>query len=531
MVNKSFGEKRHTLLAVLGRPIFFSRSPELYRAAFRHLKIEADYIRIASTSLEEAWQTIIEAGVSGFNLTSPYKEKILPYLDELDERAQAVAAVNTVLRQGNKFRGYNTDVDGFNFALRAAGVCLGHQRFLVLGAGGASRAVLLALQQAGVNSLWVTNRNEIKGQELAEKFGAAFLPPAEIPRKIASFDLVISCLPRTEYLLPYNQLPAHGRLFEATYNHYSWPPVQGDNNHKNKKNSKKNKNNKNNRNNLSLAAQLPQTKKLQSHSDAHQSQQLFEFLSRDEQAERQAELEAIISRQKTDSGCLAAFSQKQELALNPAEFCFGLEWLLGQGIANLRLFTGKEISEQDVAGLRKAIYAPRPNRAKIALIGFMGCGKTSLGRLLAARLNCGFIDTDELIEKHTRKPIATIFAEAGEAAFRQLEASLIPDLLKNSRPMVLSLGGGAVKEARVREALRRSCHVVWVWAPFEASCQRTAGSNRPLLALNNSPSAIEKLWEERQSLYAGCCDLLVSNRDGKLDQAARLIHEEINSSF
>ncbi|GEM_PF-116155 len=532
MINKSFREKRLRLLAVIGRPIFFSRSPELYQAAFRCLKIEADYIRIASNSLEDAWQTIIEAGVSGFNLTSPYKEKILPYLDELDEQARAVAAVNMVLRQGNKFKGYNTDIDGFNFALRAAGLRLDNQRLLVLGAGGASRAVLLALKQAGVNSLWVANRDENKGKEQAQKFGAGFLPSAEIPKKIACFDLVISCLPRTEYLLPSSHLPAHVRLCEAAYNHYSWRPVQGNRNHRNNKNNKNNnENNKNNRNKLSLRAQTKKVEKLQFNSGPGEGQQLSKLLSRDERAERQADLNSIMSRQEADWGRLAALSQNQEFGMNPPEFCFGLEWLLGQGVANLRLFTGKELSEQEVAGLRKAVYGPRSRRANIALIGFMGCGKTSLGRLLAARLNFGFIDTDELIEKHAGKPIASIFAEEGEAVFRQLEASLISELLKNSRQTVLALGGGAVKEERVREALRSRCHVVWVWSPLATSLNRTTGSNRPLLALNNSPSAIEKLWQERQQLYAGCCDLLVSNRDGKLDETARLIHEEINFSL
>jgi len=530
MINKNFGEKRR-LLAVLGRPIFFSRSAELYQTAFRRLQIDADYIRIASTSLEDAWQTIIEAGVSGFNLTSPYKEKILPYLDELDEQARAVAAINMVLKQGNKFKGYNTDIEGFNFALRAAGVCLANQGVLVLGAGGASRAVLLALKQAGVNSLWVTNRNEIKGKELAQKFGAKFLPRAEIPQKISSFDWVISCLPRAEFLLPYRELPPHVRLLDATYNHYCGRFVNGNKNHRNNQNNKNDKNTKNNRNNPSLSAQALRKDKLQFNSIPGESRQLSKLLSRDERTERQAELDSMISCQRAAWERFAVLSQNQESAVNSPEVCFGLEWLLGQGITNLRLFAGEELSEQEVAGLRKAIYAPRPNRVNIALVGFMGCGKTSLGRLLATHFNFDFIDTDELIEKHSGKPIARIFAEGGEALFRQLEANLIPPLLKNSHQRVLALGGGAVKEEKVREVLRSCCHVIWVWTPLATSLKRTAGSNRPLLVLNNSPSAIEKLWEERQQLYAGCCDLLVSNRDGKLDVAARLIYEEINSSF
>ncbi len=434
-------ENRMKLLAVVGRPVFHSRSPELYNLAFSLKKINACYLRLAAPELEEVLATVKELNITGFNLTAPYKEKIFPFLDEVDEQAASIAAVNTVIRQGSKLKGFNTDPEGFKLAAASAGINLDSTRVLVLGAGGAARAVLFALKQSGVKEVWVTNRSEEKAKKLAGEFGYSFISSAEIKKKINDFALIVSCLPRTEYLLSPHEIPAKCRLIEAGY----------------------------------LASSHPFAGSKQS----------------------------------------------------------GLEWLLGQGVEAFRLFTGKDLNSEEIETLRSSIHRPRPEKKNLALIGFMGCGKTSVARLLAAKWGWDFVDTDELIEKQTGQTIEAIFAKHGEAEFREIEQQFIPEILRKAQKTVIALGGGAVKSEEIRQALALRCAVVWLWAPLQECLKRTGRSkkSRPLLALYSSFASQEKLLRTRIPLYARSSDLLVANREDRLEQTARLIDEEISPSL
>ncbi len=122
--------------------------------------------------------------------------------------------------------------------------------------------------------------------------------------------------------------------------------------------------------------------------------------------------------------------------------------------------------------------------AAVALVGFMGAGKSAVGRELAATLGLPFVDTDDLIVARAG-PIDEIFRTRGESAFRALEAGLVTTALADAldRPCVLALGGGAVLSPEVREALTRLPHVVWLVAPPEVLWARATGPGqaaRPL---------------------------------------------------
>jgi len=127
--------------------------------------------------------------------------------------------------------------------------------------------------------------------------------------------------------------------------------------------------------------------------------------------------------------------------------------------------------------------------------------------------------------------VLEIFSRRREQGFRKLEASLIPPLLQRSRRSVISLGGGAVKEEKIRRALASSCHTVWLWTPLKEALERVDGCQRPLLKTSSSPGEIEKLFQERISLYARAADLIVANRRLELDQTIRLIIDEIRSAL
>ncbi|WKY47126.1 shikimate kinase [Eubacteriaceae bacterium ES3] len=126
----------------------------------------------------------------------------------------------------------------------------------------------------------------------------------------------------------------------------------------------------------------------------------------------------------------------------------------------------------------------------IALIGFMGTGKSSIGPLLAQKLNYQFIDTDTYIEEKAGKKISAIFADQGEAAFRQLETSALEELLEKEN-LVIATGGGIILKENNRELLQNNTFLVSLKASADTIFERTRTDNsRPLL---NDPEPLQKI--------------------------------------
>jgi shikimate kinase len=115
----------------------------------------------------------------------------------------------------------------------------------------------------------------------------------------------------------------------------------------------------------------------------------------------------------------------------------------------------------------------------LVLTGFMGAGKTAVGRRVAARLGRGFTDADREIEDRAGMPIPEIFSRRGEVWFRRTEEAVIRDVLAGD-PGVLALGGGALESARTRGLVTRVADVVWLRASIDVAWARVEGSDRPL---------------------------------------------------
>jgi shikimate kinase len=140
----------------------------------------------------------------------------------------------------------------------------------------------------------------------------------------------------------------------------------------------------------------------------------------------------------------------------------------------------------------------------IVLIGFMGAGKTTVGRLLAAKLGIPFTDSDQVIEKRAGRPIPRIFADGGEPAFRQLEHQVIAGLLAGP-DAVLALGGGAASHPLTRSLLA-PVPVVYLRVGYAEAMSRVGGDkDRPMLARPDVPA----LYAQRQSLYASLATVTV----------------------
>ena len=161
----------------------------------------------------------------------------------------------------------------------------------------------------------------------------------------------------------------------------------------------------------------------------------------------------------------------------------------------------------------------------LALVGFMGAGKTTLGLQVAERLGRRFFDLDEEIEKGLGRAIPDLFAERGEAEFRVLEAERTIDLLRSERPAVLALGGGAIETPKVRKALRE--HALCVLAEIEPdeAWERVRRSDRPLAKDRESFRA---LFERRRALYDESADARARDADG-IVLAAGGVHVEVGA--
>ncbi len=140
-------------------------------------------------------------------------------------------------------------------------------------------------------------------------------------------------------------------------------------------------------------------------------------------------------------------------------------------------------------------------RSHVLLVGFMGSGKTSVGRLLAERLGAPFVDLDERVERSAGAPVAQIFAGEGEDGFRDREAAALA-ALEAEPPAVVACGGGVVLRESNRALLRTLGVVVYLGVSAEQAMQRCGlGRERPLLA-GRTPEQIEALLAGREVLYA-----------------------------
>ncbi|GGA68914.1 shikimate dehydrogenase [Ornithinibacillus halotolerans] len=187
-------------LGLLGYPISHSLSPWIYNQFLKQEKIKGTYtiFEVEENRLIDQVNKMKEKNFNGFNVTAPYKEKIIPLLDELDVSAQNIGAVNTVLIKNGQLTGYNTDAVGY---LRSLEQYFPHlkqdkqQKILIIGAGGAARAIYYGLNRAGYISIDLTNRTLEKAHAITKiksvetKSSVMSLEVAE--KQLKEYDLVI----------------------------------------------------------------------------------------------------------------------------------------------------------------------------------------------------------------------------------------------------------------------------------------------------------------------------------------------------
>ena len=182
-------------LQVIGDPVLHSLSPKIHGAMLAELGLEIPYTAhvVKKGGLPEYLAWAKENGIIGFNATMPHKEDLLPLLDEVGEDAGRFGAVNTVCLRGGKWTGHNTDGAGCLAALDEAGMWPA-SKIVVLGAGGAAKAVALKLASSGAEHVWVCNRTLAKAERLCTlpNMTAAGFDTDTLKRLCAEADLVVN---------------------------------------------------------------------------------------------------------------------------------------------------------------------------------------------------------------------------------------------------------------------------------------------------------------------------------------------------
>jgi shikimate dehydrogenase len=185
--------------AVIGDPIDHSLSPNIHSAAFRELDLDCSYIgyRIPKGELEEGIQGLKKIKISGFNITIPHKIEMMKYIDKTDESCSLIGAVNTVVNNDGVLKGYNTDMDGFLEPFKKKELQINNSKVLLLGAGGAARAIVAGCAKEKAKSITIANRtieNANNLSEFAKKIGlnANAIQINDVNDSARNYDIIVN---------------------------------------------------------------------------------------------------------------------------------------------------------------------------------------------------------------------------------------------------------------------------------------------------------------------------------------------------
>lgn len=406
--------KKIKLYGVIGNPIKHSISPAMHMANFQFLKINARYAAVQVKNLKNYMATLGARGISGINVTIPHKVEVMEYLDEIDGLAEKIGAVNTVKNQNGALVGYNTDGYGALESLREKIKNLKDKKVVILGAGGAARAIYFTLKQEKAD-LIILARDKHKG----EKIGNALkLNNKNLKAELGKADILINCssvgMNSGKTLVPKECLKKDLVVFDIVYT-----PIK--------------------------------TRLI-----------------------KDAEI----------VGC---------------KVVLGYKMLIYQGAESFKIWTKKKPNISVMSDIVRNRLLPN-----IALVGFMGSGKTTIGKILAKKLNKKFIDLDAEIEKRAKLSITEIFTKYGETRFRKMEKDELKSALKN-RTAVIACGGGIILDEENRILLKNFPTVIFLKASARIIAKRLSkNKSRPLLAgisKKAKTERIKKMIKKREEFY------------------------------
>ena len=157
---------------VIGNPIEHSLSPKLHNYWFEKNNVDANYSKrkIDKNKIQEVILEIRDKKLDGINVTVPFKNDVIPFLDTLSEESKITQSVNTIYMHDDKLIGHNTDIKGFELSLRETHFNLKDKKVFILGAGGVVPSIIYALEKSGVSNITISNRTKQKAEDLKKNF-------------------------------------------------------------------------------------------------------------------------------------------------------------------------------------------------------------------------------------------------------------------------------------------------------------------------------------------------------------------------
>ena len=207
---------------VIGNPIAHSLSPKLHNHWIKENNIDAVYEKkqINENDIEGIISEVKNDKIQGINVTVPFKKSVIPFLDELTLEANKAQSVNTIYKQKNKIIGHNTDIDGFELALKYIKYDIKNKKVFILGAGGVVSSIILALKNMQVGKIILSNRTKEKAEELITIY-----KNLEIIDwwKVTDFDMIINATSLglnkdDEIKLNYNDIGTNKLFYDVIYN-------------------------------------------------------------------------------------------------------------------------------------------------------------------------------------------------------------------------------------------------------------------------------------------------------------------------
>ena len=162
---------------VIGNPIDHSLSPKLHNYWLKENNIDAIYDKkkIEEMNLETIISEVKEKKINGINVTVPLKKAVIPYLDKLSPEAEQTQSVNTIILNNDNLVGHNTDIFGFDKAIKDLNFDMQDKKILILGAGGVVPSIIFALNKMNVSKIFISNRTKEKAEDLKSQFNLSLI--------------------------------------------------------------------------------------------------------------------------------------------------------------------------------------------------------------------------------------------------------------------------------------------------------------------------------------------------------------------
>lgn len=358
------------------------------------------------------------------NVTIPYKEKVIEYLDFVTDEAKKIHAVNTIVNKNGLLYGYNTDYLGLKEMINHFHIDLKDKNIMILGSGGTSKTAKTLMLNSNV------------------------------------FDVKVVSLTKEEDTITYDMIPLFEKNIDVLIN-------------------------------TTPKEMFPNNKE--------------EILaSIDNFTSLNAVIDVVYNPIRTN---LSLKAKEKNI-----KYCTGLFMLVAQAFYAIEIFLEKKLDKKVIVDIYDELVSQKEN---IVLIGMPSSGKSSIGKMLASKMNKKFVDVDEEIKKIINMEIATYFSLYGQESFREIESEVIAKLSKENG-LIIATGGGSILKKINITLLKQNGKIFFLDRALE---NLIVTDSRPL---SSNVNDLKKLYEQRYHIYLSECDVKVDN-NGTIDETINKI--------